>query len=432
MAAANDVGKVLLPAATHANVMGRHLRDEANNGSVRFDWPAVRLSFLQVTGTAAVSIRMNAGRSVLGYRVVLCSSPTDSAVQQQDEVVVSDGTLSCYCHFRQRDYRLASYLDPSKRYDVQLWKQDDPGIGVVQVFGLLLDPGGSGTIRGTIIPDSPQPRRKHIEFVGNSDTVGFGNMASKSGYCFSFLFQIPAMLLGIPCVLKTTDATLSFPAFTASKLGEDIEYSIIAQSGIGAQHSEMGMSENMCSVYDRAIFRDPSSTIRSTEPDLVVVYIGNNDQSVLAEQESIFGSNRSSIESIEGMLYKSFVNLLQKIRRQHPVPEGSSDDNEKVQEEAVKIVVVVPHQDAILASMSSKRELRSTVENQRGAWTRAVEDMGGANAHIYIVQNRHEPQIKFNSRTDFGMMLHWNASSCEKWANGLAPQLEEFLSNGGR
>jgi len=438
MAPTNDVGTVLLRAASHAKVMGRHLRDETD-GSVRFDWPAVRISFLQLTGTAAVSIRMHAGRSVLGYRVVLHNSQQSTDSQQhEDKVVVCNGVLSCYLHFRRRDYRVASDLDPNKRYDLQIWKQDDPGIGVVQVFGLLVDPGGSAISQDSTSSDSRQPRRKHIEFVGDSDTVGFGNMASKSGFCYSYLFQVPAMLLGVPCVRKTTDATQSFAAFTASKIGADCDYSIIARSGIGAQHSEAGMPENMCSVYDRAIFRDASSKMRSSEgpqPDLVVVYIGHNDLSSLADQETygVFGSNRSSVESVEGMMYKSFVNLLQKIRRRHPVPDGSSDDNEKVQEEgdAVKIVIVVPHQDAILASVSNERELRSIVETHRGAWAQAVDDMGGADAHIYIVENRHEPQIQLNSRQDFGMMLHWNASSCEKWANGLAPQLEGFLSGNG-
>lgn len=423
----NISGKVLVGAASHARIMGRHLCDA--HGRVSFDWPAVRLSFYGLSGTTAIAIRMHSGRSVLGYCVVH-SSTTNSS--DEDRTVVCQGVLSCYWHFHQRDYPVARDLDPNKQYDLSVWKQDDPGTGIVQLSGLLIDRGGSGTIvDGTF--ENVRRTRRHIEFVGNSDTVGFGNLSPKSGWCSAWCCQMPALLMGRPGLRTATDAARSFAAFTASIL--DCDYGIIALSGIGAQHSLNGMVENMCSVYDRALFLDPSTSMSISDgpkTDLVVVYIGNNDMVVLAELEdySIFVSERSNVESLEGMLYKAFVNLLWKIRQRHPVPEVISDDGEirEREEDVVKIVVVLPHDDAILSCMRSERELKAGIACQCAAWSRAVEDMGGANAHIYTVHNRHQPQISLNSREDFGMMLHWNVSSCEKWASGLAPQLLDILA----
>ena len=162
-------GKVLVGAASHAHVMGRHLCDA--HGTVWFDWPAVRLSFYGLSSTTTISIRMYSGRSVLGYCVVHSNTTTSSG---EDRTVVCKGVLSCYWHFHQRDYPVAQDLDPSKQYDLSVWKQDDPGTGIVKISGLLIDRGGSGTIvDGT--SENVQRTRRHLEFVGNSDTVGFGN-----------------------------------------------------------------------------------------------------------------------------------------------------------------------------------------------------------------------------------------------------------------
>lgn len=359
--------------------MGRHVVDDDN--TISFDWPGVRLEFSEITGTSAVAIRMSGGGSVFGYQLN----------QEPPQI------LTCFWNRKsQKTYNLAQGLDPCKSYELQLWKRDDPN-GVVKVSGLVLDTGG------TCSPSCTQTARKLIEFIGDSDTVGFGNLASKSGMVYSILFQLPLLLCGVPKYIEATDASVSWPAHVAQTLG--VDYNIVAESGIGAKYSE-GVHHNMIDVYPRQLNGDfKSSSKHSLQPvDAVVVYIGMNDLSHL----------KSSFQSTEKSLLKAFCELLTVIR--------SVRSN-------CKIIIIVPHEDAMLACVTSKRENKKACKIQNKIWRRAVEKMGGEEKGFYVVQNRHEPQIKLNSHEDYGMMLHWNAASCQKWASGLTENLQRVLTD---
>jgi hypothetical protein len=225
-----------LPANMYAHVMGRHVVEE--DGNVRFDWPGVRLTFAGIQGTTTIAIRMKGGGSVFGYQV------TPGSSKQQ--------ILNCFWNrISQKTYVLAKGLDPKQTYQVEIWKRDDPGNGVVEVSGLVLDEGGTAT------KATEKDKKKMIEFVGDSDTVGFGNTAARSGMLFSLMFELPCMYCGVPSYVKATDASQSWPAYLSRSL--NVDYSIVAESGIGAKYSE-GVDHNMIDIYRRPINRDGKSS----------------------------------------------------------------------------------------------------------------------------------------------------------------------------
>lgn len=372
MATTNDI-----PAASVARVMGRHV---IQDDSIRFDWPGVHLTFCEVKGTTTIALRMKGGGSVFGYQIS----------EKPPQI------LNCFWNrVSEKTYILGKGLDPSQSYMLEIWKRNDPGNGIVQVSALVLDKEGTCAIA------TPSPR-KLIEFVGDSDTVGFGNMAAKSGMLYSLLCEFPCMSCGIPKYVEATDSSQSWPAHLSQSL--DVDYGIIAQSGIGAMYGDY-VKHNMIEVYARSLNDDAKSKSEPLAPvDAVLVYIGMNDLADL----------KSSLRDTEKCLLKGFRELLTVIRQERP---------------NVNIIVVVPKEDAILACVVSERENGHACKIQSRVWKQAVKEMGGEEKGFYIVENRHEPQINLNSKVDYGMMLHWNAMSCKKWANGLTDSIRKTLAD---
>lgn len=382
----------LIAASAGSKVMGRHVIDDATH-SVRFDWPAVRLMFEGITGTCTAGIRMKPGRSVFGYSII--------AVDSDDDENGEEEILNCIHHIlnRVKNIILRTDLDPSKIYNVSIWKRDDPGQGTVQVFGLMVDSDAT-----QVVAQEPVTRRFHLEFVGDSDTVGFGNLGRRSSMMTFLLFQM-ACLMCNRNLQQATDATKSWPAHIARAL-DDSTYSIVAWSGIGAKYSYC--SCNMIEAYPRILADDCHSTDTANlgGADAVVVYIGQNDLSKLQEELCSFFSHDKLVDG--------YVELLKVIRQHRPLP--------------IPVIVVVPASDAVVACVSSIKECQKVAEISNQSWNRAVEEVGGNEAGYHLLENRHEPQISLSPKQDFGLMMHWSASSCEKWADGMVPGMKRILS----
>lgn len=112
---------------------------------------------------------------------------------------------------------------------------------------------------------SPDPAPRLIEFIGDSDTVGFANM-SQSRECSE------------DEVFATTDTTRSFGPQVAAQLGAD--YRVIARSGIGLLRNYGGAAPDttMISRYGMALPSDPSAaSLPQAQADIVVTGIGSND-----------------------------------------------------------------------------------------------------------------------------------------------------------
>lgn len=130
--------------------------------------------------------------------------------------------------------------------------------GPAEFGGFFLGPGA------TALPP-PEPSSRLIEFIGDSDTVGFGNTAKRRD-CDS------------EQVFAATDTTQAFPARVAQELGTG--YRVIARSGIGLMRNAGGVdpARTMRQLYPLALPSDPeASRLLAPQADLLVIGLGSND-----------------------------------------------------------------------------------------------------------------------------------------------------------
>jgi lysophospholipase L1-like esterase len=128
--------------------------------------------------------------------------------------------------------------------------------------------GGFTTPRGGALLPPPRARRRQIEFIGDSFTVGYGN-TSDTRDCSTN-----------GGVARNTNADLSFGALTARDLGAD--YQINAFSGLGMVRNYGGHSPgtDFRTYYDRALLHLDGDVWRvpgSWRPDVIVIGLGLND-----------------------------------------------------------------------------------------------------------------------------------------------------------
>ncbi|MDH6454808.1 MULTISPECIES: SGNH/GDSL hydrolase family protein [unclassified Streptomyces] len=128
--------------------------------------------------------------------------------------------------------------------------------------------GGFVPAAGGAILAAPPARRRQIEFIGDSNTVGYGNMSGTRDCS------------GNGGVDRNTDSDLSFGALTARRLGAD--YQINAFSGRGMVRNYNGSSPgtDYRTYYDRALLAvegDVWQRPADWRPQAVVVGLGLND-----------------------------------------------------------------------------------------------------------------------------------------------------------
>jgi lysophospholipase L1-like esterase len=370
------------------------------------DWPGVRLDFGGVTGTSTVKIRMNGNMAVFGYRLVDEASSGNNKDDDDDDV---DDQFVLVTRITPSDYPLSrsdggTELDPAKTYKISIWKRDDPMNGGATILGLVVDENGKGLHKHKEDAKYQDVSKKPlIEFVGDSDTVGFGVRGSKSTVWHYLLCEI-WMTLCRPSIRQRTDVTQSWAHRAARELKAD--YHVIALSGVGAKYNVADVEDNMIAMYPRMLGTKSNTSVEPKEarflgptPDAVVIYIGQNDERSL------------SSFSLEKKLEGAFTGLLEVIRSYRPAP--------------IPIVVVIPAPDARLSCQGTEKTSHATAVRQAKIWNQVVEKM--ADDAIHVVENQHEPQIEHNSPEEYGTCLHWNVSGNRKWASGLTPKLREVL-----
>ena len=130
--------------------------------------------------------------------------------------------------------------------------------GPAEFGGFFLGPGA------TALPP-PEPSSRLIEFIGDSDTVGFADTARQRD-CTS------------EQVFAATDTSLAFPAQVAQALGAD--YRVIARSGIGLLRNADGLEpgRTMRQLYPLALpSRPEAAALPGQRADILVIGIGSND-----------------------------------------------------------------------------------------------------------------------------------------------------------
>jgi len=405
--------------------MGRHVKVHSS-GAVKLDWPGVRLDFDNpISQTLSIQVRMIGNGSSFGYRLTAISEGVDqrSIYNNNDDEGEDRFFLATPPGKKIANYPLltldgvsaVSKLDPKKSYKLSLWKRDDPFHGGAQILGLAVDRTCTCAPAETFLTSNKQSRL--IEFVGDSNTVGFGITSPKTGF-------VQHLFCGLLCtkylkkpvnLIKTTDTTKAWGHRVATEL--DADYHIIAWSGIGATHSVIVEGNtNMTQAYSRVLASDPSTDVApgsdslGASPDAVVVYIGQNDM--------VMTSNPAKFKN-------GFSQLLQKIRSYRPLP--------------TPIVVIIPSRDTKLAAQRSKSSNRQIAGALNQIWTQVVKEQVEREAHetdvdnigpcTHILEANHDPPLSgTRSSDDFGMIFHWNVSSNDKWAKWVVPRLKNILN----
>ncbi len=144
-----------------------------------------------------------------------------------------------------------------------------PGIHTVRLEKLTESQSGGGSFLGFFThgtPMAPPVRRLQIEFIGDSHSVGYGNISATRD-CN------PAQ------VHDTTDTSQAFGPILAKRLGAD--YRVIAYSGYGIVRNYAGgkPGENLPFLYPRAIPGEPAKAAadKGWRPKVIVINLGTND-----------------------------------------------------------------------------------------------------------------------------------------------------------
>ncbi|GGZ46141.1 lipase [Asticcacaulis endophyticus] len=168
--------------------------------------------------------------------------------------------------------------------------------------------GTTGTFWGFSLPDggkplpAPLPRARQIEFIGDSDMVGYGNTSTKRDCTKSEVFE-------------TTDSQQAYPAQVARTYNADFQLN--AYSGIGIVRNYDGMEPDrpMPVLYPRVLFNDPTPYDRKGwTPQVIVVALGGNDFSTPLKP----GEKWKDVAALRTDWETTFVKFLSDIRAQNP------------------------------------------------------------------------------------------------------------------
>ncbi len=144
-----------------------------------------------------------------------------------------------------------------------------PGAHVVRVEKLTESQTGASrfiAFEAVGTPLAPRPRMRRIEFIGDSFTVGYGNMSATTACTGEEVHD-------------RTDTSQAFGPLTARAL--DADYRINAFSGFGMVRNYDGNvpGESLPFLYPRAIPGDaaPAAADAGWRPQTIVINLGGND-----------------------------------------------------------------------------------------------------------------------------------------------------------
>ena len=179
-----------------------------------------------------------------------------------------------------------------------------PGVHTIRVDKLTESQSGSSSFHGFYTQGTPLPapaRKRAIEFIGDSHTVGYGNI-SKKRECSQAE------------VHDTTDTTLAFGPVLARRL--DADYRVIAYSGYGIVRNYNGAKpgENLPFLYPRAIPGEAEGVAADWSPQVIVINLGSNDFSTPVHTGEAW-AHAAALHADYRARYIDFVTML---RAKHP------------------------------------------------------------------------------------------------------------------
>ncbi|MDX2824842.1 SGNH/GDSL hydrolase family protein [Streptomyces ipomoeae] len=259
-------------AQARFHTVGRVKRDA--DGSVRYTWPGISFEG-RFRGT--------------GIGVVLDDSDNDYDVQ-------IDGTTTATLVTPGRTTSWIGGLADTE-HRVRLVKRTESPWAAGRFGGFVAAPGG-------VILARPRARSRQIEFIGDSNTAGYGNVSGTRD-CSSN-----------GGVNRNSNADLAFGALTARSL--DADHQINAYSGRGMVRNYNGGSPgtDFRTYYDRALLNVEGDVWRKPatwRPQVVVVGLGINDFSTPLNPGERWTTEAELIAAYE----TAYHGFLDKLRARH-------------------------------------------------------------------------------------------------------------------
>lgn len=165
----------------------------------------------------------------------------------------------------------------------------------------------TGRFLGFFSDDKPAPlpkRKRQIEFIGDSYTVGYGN-ASPSRECNN------------EQLFNTTNSQLSFGPLTAKHF--DADYQINASSGFGIVRNYNGGSpdKSLIGLYPFTLYANNFVYSSKWQPQVIVIGLGTNDFSTPLNNNERWKSRE---ELQQDFVYK-YTEFVKSLQRKYPKAE---------------------------------------------------------------------------------------------------------------
>jgi lysophospholipase L1-like esterase len=255
--------------SAEVHIAGR-VKDAGN--SVQYSWPGVYFEG-RVTGT--------------GVGIVLNDSAADYDVQIDGSTVATLVTPGNTTHW-------INGLS-NGTHTVRLVKRNDTPGDTSTFGGFVAAPGGA-------VLSKPAARNRQIEFIGDSLTVGYGNLSTSRTCTWDQ-------------VKRTTNSDVSYGALTARQLNAD--YQINGYSGLGMVRNYNGGSPDVTyrTFYDRALLNvsgDVWQNPGTWRPQVVVVNLGTNDFSTAVNPGEPW-----TPDSLAAGYRTAYGDFIQKLRSRH-------------------------------------------------------------------------------------------------------------------
>ena len=232
-----NIGNVFKGNDPAIRYIGRTL--VASDGSVAFDWVGTYFETRFTGGSISVKVS-ETGTSY--YNVFV-----DNKLHRVVKVCGTDTLIN-----------MVSGID-KRIHDLKIQKRSEGEFGKTTIHQFVLSPSGRLTAM-------PKVRIRHIEFIGNSLTCGYGADGKHRDE---------------PFLVETENCNRSFATIIARYY--DADYTLIAHSGRGVARnygdsvrvSKVTMKDRMLNTFDEELTQKWNFT--AYRPDLVVINLGSND-----------------------------------------------------------------------------------------------------------------------------------------------------------
>ncbi|EQC36502.1 hypothetical protein SDRG_05954 [Saprolegnia diclina VS20] len=235
--------------------------------AVQFDWPHCGFT-LRVVGATTVAIRLKGEGNYFNVFV-------DGAFR----CILRASLKATCCEI--------AHFDDGGEHVVYVAKRTEPQMrGAVSTFKVCTFYGFIVDRTAEVLPYTPPTLRK-MEFIGDSDTCGFGNegAASHNKAFFGMKGRMENVYNAYPCITSRL--------FNA-------EAHVLAWSGKGVHSNSVDWGANMSAMWKNTIAsRDGQWDLQSWMPDAVIINLGGQDLFPPASSEAdIVGAYTALLEDV--------------------------------------------------------------------------------------------------------------------------------------